>query len=368
MSRKTNVIVGAAGVAVTGLAVAGVAAKRILIERARRRGDPEAGADFARTAALEPQWIEMDDGACLKVVQRGSGRPIVLVHGMALSSVSWTYQLEDLAGEGRVIAYDQRGHNDSTLGADGLNLTRLASDLYELFERLDLRAAVLVGHSLGGMVVLRMLADHPELAGDDGRVAALGLVATSASPGLGSGVPGAKAILRAVKPLTTRGGWVTGRLSGQTLPTSDVSFLLARAVFGAKPDGAHIDLTREISSRIPIQVTADLTLEILHLDQESTLCDIALPTAIVVGSRDLMTPVRHARALARSIPSASLVELPGCGHMVMLERRYELDDIIRGLLRGDAGGGAKVDAGGGAKVDAGRDSGVGGDRDVTDGP
>ena len=353
MSKRRNILVGAIGVAAAGAAVAGVAGQRLFVERSRRRGDPEAGVGFERTKGLVPNWLEMDDGACLKVVERGRGRPVVLVHGMALSSLSWHYQLEDLAGEGRMITYDQRGHGDSTLGTDGLSLTRLASDLCEVLERLDLRDAVLVGHSLGGMVALRMLAEHPAMAGDGGRVGALALVATSASPALGSGIPGAKAILRAARPFTSRGGWFTGRLQGQTLPASDVSFLLTRVVFGAHPEAAHIDLIREMTAQIPMQVSMELLLEILQLDQEATLCDVALPTVIVVGSRDLMTPVRHARALARDIPSASLIEFPGCGHMVMLERRDEFDDVLRDLIHGGAGGGAGSGAGGGGSAKAG---------------
>ena len=76
----------------------------------------------------------------------------------------------------------------------------------------------------------------------------------------------------------------------------------------------------------------ELLLEIMRFDAAATLSDIALPTLIVVGTRDVMTPVRHARALVSSIPSAELVELPGCGHMPMLERRAEFNDLLRELL------------------------------------
>jgi pimeloyl-ACP methyl ester carboxylesterase len=70
----------------------------------------------------------------------------------------------------------------------------------------------------------------------------------------------------------------------------------------------------------------------MRFDAAATLADIDIPTTIVVGTRDLMTPVRHARALARHIAAAELVELVGCGHMPMLERRYEVDQVLRDLV------------------------------------
>ena len=73
---------------------------------------------------------------------------------------------------------------------------------------------------------------------------------------------------------------------------------------------------------------------------------IRIPTVVVVGDRDLMTPVNHARALAAAIPGARLEVLPGCGHMVMLERRRELNHAILGVA-GDLP--AAVGGGGGRR-------------------
>ena len=219
-----------------------------------------------------------------------------------------------------------------TSAMGGLTLERLGDDLAELLEELDVFDAVLVGHSLGGMVALRMLADHPKLVAPGSRVAGLALIATSATPAAGRGIPGAKALLAATQPVAGTAAWLASRLPGHTLPDSDVSFVLARMVFGAAPSAANVELTRGITSRIPLGVSAELLLEILRFDATATLADIDVPTTIVVGTRDLMTPVRHARALARQIPAAELVELPGCGHMPMLERRYEVDQVLRDLL------------------------------------
>jgi len=326
MANRNLFTIGAAGL---GLA-AGVTAERLVLRRARRRGDAESAPE--ELAPGESGHFVTSDRAELHLVQRGHGRPMVLVHGVALSSRCWNNQLADLSEHARVIAYDQRGHGDSDVGRQGLTLGRLAADLNELLEELDLFDAVLVGHSLGGMVVLRMLADHPKLAAPGGRVGALALVATSATPAAGRGIPGARALLAATQPVAGSAAWLASRLPGHTLPRSDMAFVLARLVFGSAPSAANVELTRQITSHIPLGVSAELLLEIMRFDAAATLSDIDLPTSIVVGTHDLMTPVRHARALVSSIPSAELVELPGCGHMPMLERRAEFNDLLRELL------------------------------------
>ncbi len=345
MTRRANLI--ALGVAGAGLA-GGVVAERVYVGRARRRSRHPEGAGTADMTSVPPRVVVASDGAELRVVERGHGRPVVLVHGVALSSQCWHRQMGDLAGDGRIIAYDQRGHGDSTIGGEGLTLARLAADLHEVLDRLDVRGGVLVGHSLGGMVALRLLADHPELAAPGGRVAALGLMSTSALPAGGRGIPGLGTVLGAARPVTSRAAWLASRLPGQTLPDSDLSYLLTLAVFGAAPDVADVDLTRQITSRVPLRVCAELVVEIARVNETATLREVSLPTTVIVGGRDVMTPVGHARRLVGSIPTAELVVLPGCGHMAMLERPEEVDAAIRQLLaRADvpvAGDGAPASA------------------------
>jgi pimeloyl-ACP methyl ester carboxylesterase len=77
-------------------------------------------------------------------------------------------------------------------------------------------------------------------------------------------------------------------------------------------------------------VSAQLLLEIVRFDEEDTLGSIRLPTTVIVGDHDLMTPVAQARAMVAAIPGARLLLLPGCGHMVMLERRREVDEALAG--------------------------------------
>ena len=96
----------------------------------------------------------MDDGGRIEVFESGHGPAIVLLHGMGLSADIWARQFPTLSEGHRVIAWNQRGCGASTAGTEGYGLDRLVDDLMAVLEALDVRDAVLVGHSVAGMVVV----------------------------------------------------------------------------------------------------------------------------------------------------------------------------------------------------------------------
>ncbi|MFC8452910.1 alpha/beta fold hydrolase, partial [Kitasatospora sp. NPDC057223] len=105
--------------------------------------------------------ITTRDGAEIFYKDWGSGRPVVFSHGWPLNADAWDNQAHLVASHGfRAIAHDRRGHGRSSQTWDGNHMDRYADDLAELIERLDLRDAVLVGHSTGGGEVTRYLGRH----------------------------------------------------------------------------------------------------------------------------------------------------------------------------------------------------------------
>ena len=89
----------------------------------------------------------------------------------------WGYQLRDLSDRCRVLAVDLRGHGESRAGSAGFGLDLLAEDLRTVLEALDLRDAIVVGHSMGGMTLMQFCADHPDVL--DERVAGVVFLATA---------------------------------------------------------------------------------------------------------------------------------------------------------------------------------------------
>jgi pimeloyl-ACP methyl ester carboxylesterase len=305
-------------------AAAGSAAlvERQIIRRARAGVVPVGEADFVPPVA--ERTIETDDGAEIHVLERGEGPPIVLLHGITLAARIWGYQLHDLSATHRVVAIDQRGHGRSRAGREPADLTRLGTDLLTVLEALDLRHAVLVGHSMGGMVVLRLLADRPETLSE--RVAGVGLVATSGGPL--ARLPYWELLARTLARLV---GLRLHRMNGVgrgLLPPGDLSYLIARVAFGAAPRPDHVELTRAIIDDTSVAVVAELLGDVMTVDLCRNLGAVDQQAQVVVGSRDTLTPPWHARRLAAALPRGELLTLDGCGHMVMLERREELGAVI----------------------------------------
>jgi pimeloyl-ACP methyl ester carboxylesterase len=313
--------------AIAGGAVAAlVVGERIAARRLRARTDPTGDARLRPPADVRHLDVPTSDGGHLHVLERGRGRPVVLLHGITLNAELWSPQLHDLAADHRVLAVDLRGHGRSVAGSAGYGMGPLADDVASLLEELDLRDALVVGHSMGGMATLNFALDHPDVRRE--RVSGIGLVATAAGdvvpPLLGPQV-------------AALGATIVDRLDdGRPVPTyrfsgGDLSLFLCRLAFGSEPSAAAIEQVRA-----SIEATDD---EALHRslngiwahDTTDRLAEIDVPAFVVVGSRDLLTPVPLARRMARGLPDAELTVLPRAGHQLMQERPDEITELIRAL-------------------------------------
>ncbi len=330
-----------AGLAAAGAGVAaGITADRL---RARRR-DVDAVFDREGLALLgtvhgEEYELHTDDGVRLHVEVDEPGRPeggappamtVVLVHGYGLSSQSWHFQRLALRGRYRVVTYDQRGHGRSDVGPAGSSrIGRLGADLAAvLHAHVPDGPVVLVGHSMGGMTVMSLAHQHPELFG--ARVHGVGLVATSAGDlsTLDFGLPGGGAVTR-VAPnllaLLSRQPQLV--LRGRRM-VADVERLIVRRWSFASP--VPPELTRFVARIIAdtsIEVVRDFLPGFTEHDEKDALAVMdALPTLVLVGDRDLMTPPRHSEAIVRALPHAEHVVVRQAGHLVMLEH----PDVVSG--------------------------------------
>jgi pimeloyl-ACP methyl ester carboxylesterase len=128
-----------------------------------RRRPPVPDALFDLPAGVIEHEIPTPDGGTVHAVEKGEGRPLVLLHGITLRADVWAPQFHQLADHHRVIAVDLRGHGTSRAGEAGYGIGRLGDDLATLLTALDLHHAVLVGHSMGGMTVMQFCGDHPDV-------------------------------------------------------------------------------------------------------------------------------------------------------------------------------------------------------------
>jgi pimeloyl-ACP methyl ester carboxylesterase len=326
--RGRGRVVSAVGIAAFGAAAtagAAAAAGTALVRADRRRASEVTWDELAVPEESVHHEVQTSDGGLIHAVEHGdsSGRPIVLLHGVTLTHGIWPYQLRSLAAAGhRVIALDQRSHGESKSGSRGPTLEAMADDVADVLEQLDLRGAVLVGHSMGSMVTINFTDSHRELVGKKGRVAAIALI------GAGPCVP------QATRRLTTGIGVFelgTKALDSRQmtlLPGGDVGYLMARFAFGAKPDPHHVALTRNLSGAMSPHRFGELFPNVIKFDGRRLLSRVDVPALVTVAPLDRLLFASLHRYLLTNIPGARGLELPGCGHMPMLERHAEVDAAL----------------------------------------
>ncbi len=319
-----GLVAAGAGAAAVGAAWA---AQHRVVSRSTATSEEVVGEGLALPGDLRHHFVEMDDGGRIHVVERGQGPPVVLLHGFSLSVATWTHQLRDLAPRYRVIALDLRGHGQSLPGRAGLGggVGRLAEDLLTVLDALEVGPALLVGHSMGGMISLEALL-RVSAADREGLVSGLALVSTTGGPIFG--FPGYRILARLGGPVAARGLSLAARSGIEGLPSGDLRWWASRMGFGPEAPPAQVRFVEAMSSTTPLATVAALAGVLGSFDVSGRLGELEVPTLVVVGSKDRMLPPRHARALAAGLPQAELVELPRCGHMPMLERRFEFSRLL----------------------------------------
>lgn len=316
------------------LAAATLVGGRVALHRSasaiRRRTDPELDPLYDLPGDVVHHDIPAADGGSIHVVERGEGRPLVLIHGITLQARIWAPQFNLMADRYRILAMDVRGHGRSTAGRDGFGRRIAATDVKTVLDHFDLRGAVVVGHSMGGMILMELAGDFPgEL---EERVAGLVFMDTAAYQIAPKPVlPMAKALGRRVNTRFDSGRPIPQRPFGD----DDLSWVLARLAFGARPPARAVDEVRRCGAEVPQSTSLPSGIDLLDHDAREALGATKTPSMILVGSRDLLTPVRAARRIAEFLPKARFEVLPGAGHQLMQERPFEvarlLDDFSAGL-------------------------------------
>jgi pimeloyl-ACP methyl ester carboxylesterase len=334
-SRSRAGLVGGAAV---GLAAAGGAAAAAVSTRSRHRrslADPVA----PELPATRVSTVAADDGVPLVVEEVGQSEApltVVLVHGFCLAMESWHFQRALLAERPgtRVVLYDQRGHGRSgTPRQASCTIEQLGRDLQEVLGAVVPRGpVVLVGHSMGGMTVMALARQRPDLF--TSRVVGVGLFSTAAD-GLALGRLG----------LTARNPVVAGlrRLSrlrpsllrlGRTPVDALISPLVRAMSYGDRHlSPAVAELSETMIADTAVRTIADFLPALSGHDEHAALPVLAgRPVLVLCGDGDRLTPLRQTRVIADEIGQADLVVAPGAGHLVQLEQPVLVNHALERLL------------------------------------
>ena len=277
--------------------------------------------------------VTTDDGAVLAVAVAGGGAAggvsaggppaastVVLSHGWTNDRSIWLPVAQRIVDAGhRVVLYDQRGHGRSTPGDEPLSLERFGDDLACVLDDLDVRDAVLVGHSMGGFTDMSFACRHPGPLGE--RVRGMLLVSTAAH-GL--------ALSPWMAALAAR--LVDSRTVERMLRRPRGGLVLVRWVFGRKPSPTDMRTTRALFLATPPDVRLGCFKAFGGMDLRECLATIDVPTVVLSGTRDTLTRPHLGRAIAEAMPDARFVSLPDAGHMLPLERSAEVAEAVLSLL------------------------------------
>jgi len=234
--------------------------------------------------------------------ETGTGRPLILVHGAGGSGELWSPQLEGLADVARLLAVDLPGHG-GTPGPGLLSIPAYADWVVAFLDTAGLDRVVVGGHSMGGAVAQVLALTHPD------RLAGLVLVATGAR-------------LRVIRRLLE---------ALRETPPEGRSLIHAWS-YGARTPPERVALADRVLAETAPLVTLGDYLACDRFDELGRIVRVRVPTLVVAGMEDRLTPPKFARALVDAIPGARLAEIPAVGHFPQLEEPDAVNQAIRGFL------------------------------------
>lgn len=243
--------------------------------------------------------------------------PVVFLHGIGGAARGWRSQLDFFGDRYRAIAWDMPGYGGSA-PLPTVSISTLADALQEFLQQVGASRAILVGHSIGGMIVQQWLVKNPR--------AAAAVVLAQTSPAFG-------------KP---DGDWqksfINARLGpldrGETLVSLAPS--LVKELIGDNPDAGGIALARDCMAAVLEATYRATMLALIGFDLRHALKQITVPTLVLSGSRDNNAPAPMMAKMATYIPSASYVELEGVGHLANLERPGAFNAALDQFLKTNA--------------------------------
>ncbi|MGW3092808.1 alpha/beta fold hydrolase [Streptomyces sp. NPDC001102] len=365
--RATGIAGTAIGVVAAG-AAAGVAIERLTVGRGMRRkarlaldsagpygalrGTPgKAYADDGTELYYEVDDVDPDAVPALgprrrRLFGRKSPAPVTVVfsHGYCLSQDSWHFQRAALRGVVRTVHWDQRSHGRSGRGVrqaqDGVpvDIEQLGRDLKAVIDAaVPTGPIVLVGHSMGGMTVMALADQYPELIRD--RVVATAFVGTSSGRlgevNFGLPVAGVNAVRRVLPGVLKALGQQAALVERGRRATADLfAGIIKRYSFASRDvDPAIVRFAERMIEGTPIDVVAEYYPAFNDHDKTEALVHFTgMPVLVLAGIGDLVTPSEHSEAIADLLPEAELVLVPDAGHLVMLEHPEVVTDRLADLL------------------------------------
>ena len=238
---------------------------------------------------------------------------LVFLHGIGGAARAWRGQVTAFSDRYHAIAWDMPGYGGSK-SLCTVSIATLAGALDDFLQQVGAIKPVLIGHSIGGMIVQEWLAENTDAA------QAVALVQTSPAFGKADGDWQKEFIGARLGPLDR----------GETM--ASLAPILVKELVGDDPDSAGMDVARDCMASVPEATYRSTMLAMLGFDQRKALKDIRVPTLVLSGTKDKNAPAPMMAKMATYIPSATYVEIEGAGHLVNLERPQAFNAALNTFL------------------------------------
>lgn len=248
------------------------------------------------------------NGTRLHVTETGAGHAVLFLHGMGCDGTDWQPQIDVFSADRRCIAIDHRGHGRSSREVgDGYSIAGFAADAIGVLDHLDVDRAHVVGLSMGGMIAQQLTLTAPD------RVCTLSLLDTFARPGAtGEG-------MGAMADQVEAGGL-------DALAAGFHAMVFSAATIGSKPDLVE-RFDTQFRGNTPACLAWDMR-AIAAINTYERLGSITVPTVVLCGAEDNLTPIAMAEELAAAIPGATLEIVPDAGHFSNIENSDFVNQVL----------------------------------------
>jgi pimeloyl-ACP methyl ester carboxylesterase len=314
------------------LGTAGFALQRQFMRRIA--GDPEQ-AVLGSPPKGRSSEVRSADGTILHAETFGpeDGPTLVLAHGWTENLTFWIYQIIDLSARGlRIVAYDLRGHGQSEAAAGGdYSIARFGEDLEAVLAASvpEGRRAMVVGHSLGGMAISAWAKDHDV----ERRAGAAALINTGAGDLIAEQllVP-VPAVAQALNHTVAVNGFLGSRAPLPRFSTPLMASAIRYIAFGPGASPAQVAFYERMLISSPPDARAQTGIALSEVELYDALPRLTVPTIVIAGEKDRLTPPWHAQRIAEMVPKLEgLTVLPNTGHMGPLERHREVTELLAQL-------------------------------------
>ncbi|HEX6761002.1 MAG TPA: alpha/beta hydrolase [Propionibacteriaceae bacterium] len=333
-----GLVASVATLAAGGIALGIELERRIVAKRITRSSEADLQEFFSLRS--DGPDVTTPDGVVLHTeVDEGVDDDLTLlfVHGYALNLDCWHFQRLHFRGQLPQVFYDQRSHGRSSRSeAELCRIPQLADDLYQVLEEVVGSGPVIViGHSMGGMTIMRLAQSRPELFGS--RIRGVALFSTSAGEMAEHspirGIPG-RTFHRIAEPLMAGLNRIPELVSHGRRAGSDLGYVVTRRMaFGSDVPPRYVDFASEMLGEIPLEVVADYYPAFSDVDEFRALEILnTVPTLVIGCENDMITPVDHTARIIELLPKAEAIRVENCGHLGLIEKHEVFNEALDRML------------------------------------